>query len=154
MKNKNSYKTIVKMACAGLMVFSFFPVASHAADWDYYKEVNIGAAHRSFFVPGWGQWRKGYRLKGTAIAALEVIALSGAYMSHKQAQDAEKDYRNGKASYSRHTRKTDKANFFLIAAGVIWGYNVFDAFVGEPAPGVLATLEPDGKLQLAYKIRF
>ncbi len=108
-----------------------------ASERDMIKALNRRATQRSFVLPGWGQYHKGYHARGLALGAVELAALSGAYISFQSAKDSEKDFRNGLAPYSRHTRKVDRANYFATAALAVWVYSVLDAYLGEPSPRVI-----------------
>jgi hypothetical protein len=112
------------------------------------------AAQRSFFAPGWGQWYKGHPARGTCISVAEATALLGAYVSYSSAQDARSDYQAGTASYSNYTRRVDMTNYFLIAAGLIWAYNVADAYASAPAPHLSLSMGDGRMASLTYRIEF
>lgn len=113
------------------------------------------AAERSFFAPGWGQWYKGHGARGTCISVAEATALIGAYASYSSAQDARRDYQAGTASYSNYTRRVDMTNYLLIAAGLIWAYNVADAYTSVPAaPKLSLSLGENRMASLTYRIEF
>jgi hypothetical protein len=118
------------------------------------KAFNRKAAVHSLVLPGWGQWRKGYPGAGIGLGLLEVGAIGGAVYSFDRAREAKSDFRRGEAPFSRHTRKVDQANYFLIAAGLIWGYGVADAYVGEPRFDRLRAEVDRDSFRLAYRVRF
>lgn len=112
------------------------------------------AAQRSFFAPGWGQWHKGHGARGTCISVVEATALLGAYASYSSAKDARRDYHAGTAPYSDYTRRVDMTNYFLIAAGFIWAYNVADAYTSAPAPKLSLSLGERRTASLIYRFEF
>lgn len=112
------------------------------------------AAERSFFAPGWGQWHKGHGARGTCISIAEASALLGAYASYSSAQDARRDYQAGTASYANYTRRVDMTNYFLMAAGLIWVYNVADAYTSAPAPQLSLSLGEGRMASLTYRFKF
>lgn len=118
------------------------------------ETIDRDAAHRSFFVPGWGQWYKGYPARGTCIATAEAAALVGAYAAYASAKDAYRDYQAGNGSYADYNRRVDMTNYLLIAAGFIWAYNVADAYTTKPASGLSLTLGDRQYAGLVYRVEF
>ena len=117
--------------------------------------LNTAAAQRSFLVPGWGQWYKDDKGKAVAIWTLEAGFLAGSAYNFQRSREAMRNFRDGSGPYSRSTRKTDQANFFLIAAAVVWGYGVLDAYLGAPPQqGMTASVGEKGSVQVAWNVRF
>jgi hypothetical protein len=117
--------------------------------------LNTAAAQRSFLVPGWGQWYKQDKGKAVAIWTLEAGFLAGSAYNFQRSREAMRDFRAGDAPYSRSTRKTDQANFFLIAAAVVWGYGVLDAYLAAPPQqGMTASVGEKGAVKVAWNVRF
>lgn len=117
------------------------------------RRLNMGAAQRSFFFPGWGQWYKGDKERAISIVVVEASFLGLSYYSYQKAKDAEKDFRMGQAPYSRYTRKADQANFLLLAAGFTWIYGICDAYFAAP-PGLSASVSPKGDVAVAWNVKF
>lgn len=112
------------------------------------------AAERSFFAPGWGQWYKGHGARGTCISVAQATVLVGAYASYSSAQQARRDYQAGTSSYANYTRRVDMTNYLLIAAGLIWAYNVADAYTSAPAPKLSLSLGEGRTAGLTYRFEF
>ncbi|MBK8575780.1 MAG: hypothetical protein IPN90_08910 [Elusimicrobia bacterium] len=137
------------------VVVALFSVPSvFAGDMEDLATWDREAAQRSFFVPGWGQWYKGYPARGTSIAVAEGVALIGAYASYQSARRTYDDYQAGTASYSSYTRRVDTANYLMIAAGIIWVYNVADAYTSSPAPRLTLSLGDGRMARLTYRMEF
>jgi hypothetical protein len=101
-----------------------------------------------------GQWYKGHPARGTCISVAEAAALLGAYASYTSAKSARDDYHAGTASYSNYTRRVDMTNYFLIAAGFIWAYNVADAYTSAPAPRLSLSMGDGQMASVTYRIEF
>ena len=142
-------------ACPALVALALFvqPVRASGSD-QAVQEVSKLAAQKSFFLPGWGQAYKGYPAKGLALGFFEAGALTEAVFTYHRAKSTQRDFRDGRTSYSRYTRKVDLTNYFLIMAGVIWGYSVLDAYITDPAPHLLLSKEIGKPVQLVYRVEF
>ncbi len=118
------------------------------------RRFNRESAERSFILPGWGQWHKGYRAKGAILASLEAVTLGGAYFTSRRARTLEEKFRRGSASYSAYTRRVDLSNYLYLSAALLWGYSAYDAYLSEPDFSRLKTEVAPGEIRLAYERRF
>jgi hypothetical protein len=144
----------VKKSSFLFLAVLIFTTPARGAPPDQIRKINTAAAQKSFFLPGWGQWYKGYAAKGAILGAVEIGSIALAYTSYQQAKDAERDFRKGKASYSEHTRMVDQANFFVVAAALVWGYSLVDAYVGDPAPHFVVSMNDEKPIFLSYRFSF
>jgi hypothetical protein len=145
----------VAMVCASVLGGAAWSAPLlEAGSSDAVKSLNRRAAAKSLVLPGWGQWSKGYRQRGVAIGVVEAGLLAAYVQTGQKAGDARNEFRRGQGPYSRYTKKVDLQNFILIMAGAVWGYNVIDAYIGEPASNVLFTLEDKDTVRLAYRVRY
>ena len=144
----------MKRISMAVLVVLFSSTAVFAVEEEDRATLDREAAQRSFFVPGWGQWYKGYPARGTCIAIAEGAAVIGAYASYQSARRTYDDYQAGTASYSSYTRRVDTANYLMIAAGLVWAYNVADAYTSSPAPRLTLSLGDGQMARLTYRVEF
>jgi len=82
--------------------------------------------------PGWEQWRRGYRGKGTALAGVGLVALGGTIYSiletrkRKNAYLAETDPNEIKVLYNEYNSIYKKQYTFAYALGAVWALSQID----------------------------
>ena len=119
------------------------------------KTKRLFSAMRSLFVPGWGQFYRGYKKKGYAFLGAVVgtsVALGVQYRDFQSARDHYNQatlfqHINQRYTNEDGTRYTEwearhravkssekRVNILIGVLGAIWVLNLFDSAVFEPAP--------------------
>ena len=119
------------------------------------KTKRLFSAMRSLFVPGWGQFYRGYKKKGYVFLGAVVgtsVALSFQYQNFQSARDHYNQtnifqHINQRYTNEDGTRYTEwearhrevkssekRVNILIGVLGAIWVLNLFDSVVFEPAP--------------------
>ena len=110
---------------------------------------------RSLFVPGWGQFYRGYKKKGYAFLGAVVGTSVALGVQYQNFQSAREHYNQTTILYHVNQRYTNedgtrytewearhrevkssekRVNMLIGILGAIWFLNLFDSVVFEPAP--------------------
>jgi TolB-like protein len=89
------------------------------------------AVFRSVLIPGWGQFYNRQPAKGWSFIGTEGILLGGALTLHLAGQQSHARYveTGDLLPYDQAVRLLEARNVVLIVAGVVWAYNVLDAWL-------------------------
>jgi hypothetical protein len=98
-----------------------------------------GAAVRSLVAPGWGQFYKGDRAKGVALAVAAAVTSGGAIYAHNARRDARNEYLaatspdEAERLYAPYNDWHRARTAFAIGAASVWAVALVDAVVtGAP----------------------
>ncbi len=107
------------------------------------------AASKSIIIPGWGQIGKGHVTEGVITLTAEVIVAGGAAATYFWGESVAQKMRNDGGNITTHTahhnqyKKLTTANHVLLGtAAALWLFNIYRAFVVEPAQRSTAYIAP------------
>ncbi|MCB0277496.1 MAG: hypothetical protein KDI06_21965 [Calditrichaeota bacterium] len=95
---------------------------------------------RSLILPGWEQWHRGYRLKGTMWAALTLSAVGGVLYNHLEAGYRREDYlaardpQQARDLYDRYNRAYRNRYVWGYALAGVWLAAHLDAVFFSESP--------------------
>ncbi len=101
-------------------------------------DPRISAAWRSLILPGWGQFYKGQKRRGTVISTVTGILAAATLTAHILRQRAEQQYLNARtlsdirSRYETFNRYHRWRNNLAVATGVTWLIGFLDALFYPP----------------------
>lgn len=120
-------------------------------------DLRVGAGWRSAFLPGWGQFYKGQKTRGSVLGGAFWGSLIGAGVSYLKEKTAKDDYRDATApaaiseAYDRYNRWYKTRRTLSAVTVALWAITVADAGL-SPYPRTSLALGPEGELLLALSI--
>jgi len=109
------------------------------------------AALRSLICPGWGQFFNEQPLKGMGFISGEIALAASAFVFYAQSNEVYDDYAAGNATWEDYESKYNMYLYLTIAVGVVWGWNVLDAYLSAPA---LSLSVNDKEIRVTYEKKF
>lgn len=102
---------------------------SHQKD---YPTPPKSALWRSLFIPGWGQWANGQKLKGLIILGSEIMLFSGFYLQNQRYLDVVRKINTNSDPYLIYEKNYyyDDRNKFIWWTGGLHVANFLDAYEG------------------------
>ncbi len=90
-------------------------------------------------APGWEQWRRGYKIKGGALASTAALSLSGLVYAVYQTQQSKDAYRNEQNPeaipplYDDYNRNYRMQYYFGYAFAAVWALSQMDLVLWSPS---------------------
>ncbi len=112
-------------------------------------DPRVAAAWRSLLLPGWGQFYKGQKRRGTLISSVTAMLAASTLATHLLRQRAEQQYLEARtlqdirARYDTFNRYHRWRNNLAVATGVTWLASFLDAlFYPPPSAPRLGSIRP------------
>jgi len=122
-------------------------------------DIRPSAGLSSLILPGYGQWKKGHKVR-SVVSAVGFVALLGssaaAWSNERDSRDAYLNARTFPAInelYDEYNSNQKRRKSLLLATGIFWGISVIDAFW---SPYAIPEIEQDvnGNLKAGIRMRF
>lgn len=123
----------------------------------FLEDLRVGAGWRSAFLPGWGQFYKGQKTRGSLLGGAFWGSLIGTGISYLKERTAKDDYRDATApaaisdAYDRYNRWYKTRRTLSVVTVALWAVTVADAGL-SPYPRSSLALGPGGEVLLALSI--